>query len=131
MNQQYQRGLQELQKINPSHALQSVEELKRISPDIAEYFVSFGHGEIYSRNILDPKTKALVVVASLIGLGNCDGYLQTQVLGALHAGCTREQIVEVALQNIQLIGFPNTLLALKNIQEAFASESSQDHPPAE
>lgn len=125
MSQQYQRGLQELRKINPN-ADASIEELKRVCPDLAEYFVTFGFGEIYSRPVLDAKTKALVAIGSLVALGYCEGFLRTHVQGALHAGCTREEIQEVIIQNIIFTGFPTALVGLRIVTEAFGSALTKE-----
>lgn len=129
MTQQYQRGLQELRRINPDHADESIEELKRICPDLAEYFVTFGFGEVYSRPALDAKTKALVAIGSLTALGYCEGFLKTHVQGAIHAGCSREEILEVVIQSIVFIGFPAALAALRIVTEAFATNTTSHKTP--
>ncbi|MDE1171716.1 MAG: carboxymuconolactone decarboxylase family protein [Verrucomicrobium sp.] len=113
--------MEELRKIDPIYADESINELARACPDAASYFVEFTMAEVLARKVLDSKTKALVVLASLVGFGRCEGFFRTHVLGALHAGCTREEIFEVAILNGVITGSPNMLLAVKHISEAFAS----------
>ncbi len=120
MSEQFKRGLKELIRIDPEHGEASIEELQRLCPDFAEYFVTMAFGEIYSRDALDAKTKALVSIANLVALGHCDGFLRTQILGAKNAGCSRDEVIEVMIQSIIYSGFPKALLGLKMAVEVFA-----------
>jgi 4-carboxymuconolactone decarboxylase len=124
MSEQYRRGIQEIMLIDPEHGEESIEELQRICPDFAEYFVTIVFGEFYSRKILDPKTKALIGIGNLIGIGHCHGFLRTQILGASRAGCARQEIAEAIIQSAVHSGFPAALSALKIMVEAFADEAT-------
>ncbi len=128
MSEQYKRGLKELLRINPEHGEQSIDELKRISPDFAEYFVSFNAGEIRVREALDDRAKVLIAMTSLVALGHCDGFLQTEIKGARRAGWSREEIIEVMIQCIVYLGFPKALLGLKMAVEVFAKEKPPTSP---
>ncbi len=70
MPESYLKGLEEITRNDPENGAHFVEELKKISPDFAEYFVGFAFGKIHARNVLDPKVKELVAIASLIALGD-------------------------------------------------------------
>ncbi len=126
MSEQYKRGLKELLRIDSEHGEESIEELKRISPDFAEYFVSFNAGEIRAREVLDGRAKTLIAMINLVALGHCDGFLRTEIKGARGAGWSREEIIEVMIQCIVYLGFPKALLGLKMAVEVFAKEK----PPA-
>ena len=119
MSENYRRGLKEITRIDPKRGAELVRELKKISPDFAEYFVEFAFGTVYARDVLDPKTKELVAIASLTVIGHCQNHLRTHIAAAFRAGCTKEEIVEVIIQSAVYVGFPSALSALKLVKDFF------------
>ncbi len=119
MSELYRRGLKEITRIDPERGAELVRELKKISPDFAEYFVEFAFGTIYARDVLDPKTKELIAIASLAAIGHCQNHLRTHISAAFRAGCTKEEIVEVIIQSAVYVGFPSALSALKLVKDFF------------
>jgi alkylhydroperoxidase/carboxymuconolactone decarboxylase family protein YurZ len=79
--------------------------------------VLFGH--IYQRPALDVKTRSLCTIAALTVQNR---YLQLpgHITGALNAGATKQQIVELIAQMLFYGGYPATVNALKAAQETFA-----------
>ena len=80
--------------------------------------VEFPFGELYTRDILDDKTRELCTVAALTVQGFALPELRVHVKGALNCGASREEIVEVITQMIAYCGFPaatNGLLAAKEV----------------
>ena len=128
MSELYRRGLKEITSIDPENGAGFIEEVRKASPDLSEYFVEFGFGEIYSREVLDSKTKALIAISSLVGIGHCQSHLKILILGALRAECSKEEIIETIIQSIPHVGFPSTLLAMKTAAEAFRSNPTISKP---
>jgi 4-carboxymuconolactone decarboxylase len=127
----YLKGLEQIEGIDPESGLLFVEELKKVSPDFAEYFVGFAFGKIHARRILDAKTKELVAIASLIALGDGKSHLQLRILGATRVGCTREEIIEVVIQSVVYAGFTRAMAAMNLVREVFADDANiaRDNPP--
>ncbi len=119
MPESYLRGLQEIASIDPEAGAAFVDELKKISPDFAEYFVGFAFGKIYARNILEPKVKKLIAIANLISMGDGRSHLQLHVQAARRAGCTKDEIIEVIIQSIVYVGFTKALVALHLVEEVY------------
>jgi 4-carboxymuconolactone decarboxylase len=119
MPEAYLKGLEEIAGTDPENGPLFVEELKRVSPDFAEYFVGFAFGKIHARTILDPKVKELVAIASLIALGDGKSHLRLRILGAVRAGCSKEEIIEVIIQSVVYVGFTRAMVALNIVREVF------------
>jgi 4-carboxymuconolactone decarboxylase len=118
-NDRYERGKELLDRVNPKGAARLVENLRDIAPDMADYVFEFAYGDIYSRPGLDLKTRELATVAALTALGNATSQLKSHVNGALNAGCTRQEILEVIIQMAVYAGFPAALNGIYAAKEAF------------
>jgi 4-carboxymuconolactone decarboxylase len=115
----YRRGKDILQRINPEGLERINENLKDIAPDMARFVVEFAYGDVYSRPGLDLKMRELATVSALTALGNCPLQLKSHINGALNAGCTRQEIVEVIIQMAVYAGFPAALNGLYTAKEVF------------
>jgi 4-carboxymuconolactone decarboxylase len=113
----YLKGLELIAAIDPESGPPFVEELKRISPDFAEFFVGFAWGKIHARNVLEPKIKELIAIANLISLGDGKEHLRLRIQAAYRVGCTTEEIIEVIIQSIVHVGFTKALIALHLVKE--------------
>jgi 4-carboxymuconolactone decarboxylase len=124
MSESYLKGLEEIARIDPESGLLFVEELKKISPDFAEYFVEFAFGKVHARRILDSKMKELVAIASLVALGDGKSHLHLRIVGAMRVGCTKEEIIEVIIQNVVYVGFTRAMAAMNAVREACAEDAN-------
>jgi len=91
-----------------------------IAPDMVEYLVSFGFGDLYARPGLKPRDRQLATIAALTALGTAQPQLRAHIKAGLAAGLTREEIVEVLMQMAVYAGFPAALNALAAAKEVFA-----------
>jgi 4-carboxymuconolactone decarboxylase len=119
LSKYYQTGLTEIARIDPEHGVAFVEELKKASPDFAEYFVEFAFGRIYTRPVLDPKCKELIAIATLTAMSCNQSHLKLHISGAIKMGCSREEIMEVIIQSVIYVGFMKTTIALNLVKEVF------------
>ncbi|MEC3605822.1 carboxymuconolactone decarboxylase family protein [Bacillus glycinifermentans] len=123
-NEQYHKGLKVLEQIDKDHYKAIVESFKEsVAPDLGRLAVEFNYGRIFSRPGLDLKSRLLASVAGLTALGNTE-QLPFYINGALNAGWTQEEIVEVMMQMIIYSGFPNGLnTILTAASEVFAERN--------
>jgi 4-carboxymuconolactone decarboxylase len=103
------RGLRKMTAIVGVEGGEVMNRLVEFSPELARFIVDFGYGDVISRDQLDDRTRALVVVAALAALGNAQPQLQVHIGSALNSGCTREEIMEVLLVVSVYAGFPAAL----------------------
>ncbi|WGY45130.1 carboxymuconolactone decarboxylase family protein [Vibrio sp. ABG19] len=114
----FERGLQQLTKIDGEAGQKVIESLQDICPDLARYTIEYPFGDIYSRPGLDLKTREIATVAALTAMGNCAPQLKVHLHAALNVGCTEEELKEVIIQMSGYAGFPaalNGMFALKEV----------------
>jgi 4-carboxymuconolactone decarboxylase len=91
-----------------------------VAPDMVEYLISFGFGDIYARPGLKPRDRQLATIAALTALGTAAPQLRSHIKAGLTAGLTREEIAEVLMQMAIYAGFPAALNGLAAAKEVFA-----------
>jgi 4-carboxymuconolactone decarboxylase len=94
----YERGWKRLKEIVGEAGERVIERLKDICPNLGRYTIEFPFEDVYSRPGLDLKSREIAAVAALMAIGNALSQLKVHINGALNAGCTREEIVEVSIQ---------------------------------
>lgn len=119
MNARYQKGLALFQAIAGDHAGTVVANLDAVAPGFAEALVGFAFADVCARPGLDLKTRELATVASLAALGNAAPQLKLHIGGALNAGCSETEIVEVLLQVSLYAGIPAMLNGLAIASDMF------------
>ena len=106
VSERYRKGLAEMRRhLGTPDADEYIAKINEVSEEFAKVNVEFPFGELYRRDILDDKTRAL----------NC--------------GASREEIVQVVTQMIAYCGFPaatNALLTVKETFELIDAESTND-----
>ncbi len=115
-NNTYKEGMLILEQMLGEGKKEYIEKLNSIYDGLGDTIVEQVFGKLYTRNALDLKTRELTTVALLLSNGDKEQLLfHTQC--ALNLGITKEQIIEVILHSITIIGMPRALAALKAVKE--------------
>ena len=109
MEERYDRGLKNLEKIHPEASKALMESLKDIAPDLGRFVVEFPYGDIYERPGLDLKSREIATIAALTAIGDTKPELRDHIKGALNVGCERQEIIEVIIQMAVYAGFPRAI----------------------
>ena len=109
MEDRYNKGLKNLEKIHPEASKALIESLKDIAPDLGRFVVEFAYGDVYERGGLDLKSRQIATVAALTALGDTKPELKDHIKGALNVGCNRQEIIEVIIQMAVYAGFPRAI----------------------
>ena len=117
--ERYNKGMAEMRRHLGPAADKWIKSIKEIAPEFAKVNVEFPFGELYTRDVLDDKTRELCTVAALTVQGFALPELKVHVKGALNCGASREEIVEVITQMIAYCGFPAAINGLLAAQEVF------------
>ena len=120
----FQKGLETMKEYVTADALKQMVEsdaLADIAPDLRKMIVEFAYGDIYSRDGLGKKKRALVVITAVVTQGAAP-QTKTHITRGLHAGLTPKEIVEALLQMVPYIGFPRVQNALTIAQEIFREQ---------
>ena len=119
MEDRYNTGLKNLDKIHPEASKALMESLKDIAPDLGRFVVEFPYGDIYERPGLDLKSREIATIAALTALGDTKPELKDHIKGALNVGCKREEVIEVIIQMAVYAGFPRAINGINIAKEAF------------
>ena len=123
---EYQRGMNEIRKQLGPMADSYIQRIKALAPEFAWVNVTFPFGELYTRDVLDLKTRELCTVAALTVQGFSLPQLKLHIDAALRTGASREEVIEVITQMIAYAGFPAATNALMTAEAVF-----QDHDATE
>jgi 4-carboxymuconolactone decarboxylase len=130
----YQRGIHEIRKQLGPMADSYIQNIKALSPEFAWVNVTFPFSELYTRDVVDLKTRELCTVAALTVQGFSLPELKIHVGAALRCGASREEIVEIITQMIAYCGFPaatNALLTTKGVFDELDQQDQARDPSAD
>jgi len=119
-SERYRRGRKLFERLYGEAGADVLRLLSETAPHLADNILEFVFGEIFSRPELDLRTRELATVAALTALGNAPKQLRGHIQGALNAGCTQQEILEVIGQMSAYAGFPAAINGLQAAGEIFA-----------
>jgi 4-carboxymuconolactone decarboxylase len=115
----YDQGLRAFAQVMPVEASTYLAPFEAVSPELAQWTIEFGFGDILAREHLEAWLRHMVVAVMLATLGNREDALGLHLRAAMNAGATREQIVEALMQISVYAGFPAALNAFGVASTAF------------
>lgn len=126
---EYQRGMDELRHQLGPMADAYIRKIKALAPEFAWVNVTFPFGELYTRNVVDLKTRELCTVAALTVQGFSLPELRLHVKAALRCGASRPEVAEIITQMIAYCGFPAATNALMTMKQAFDDVDAEAAKP--
>jgi alkylhydroperoxidase/carboxymuconolactone decarboxylase family protein YurZ len=112
--------------LRPRHHLNILSWLDQIDPELAGLWVTFCYGGMYSRGIVDDKTRLLCMIGDCLAVGEST-QARGHMRGALRNGASPREVMEVIFQTCVNFGMPGMLHAL----EAFVAIMAEDGRLAE
>ena len=122
-NERYERGMENLKKIDAEAGEKVVEALGRISPDFARFLVEYPFGDVYEREGLDLRSREIATIAALAAMGIAAPQLKVHIEAGLNVGLTKDEILEILIQMSVYAGFPSAINGLLAAQEVFDSKN--------
>ncbi len=102
----YQRGIEMMKRLwGEDFAAQLTATWQGANPDVDRYITAFAMGEVWSRPVLDLKTRCLISLAVAVALER-EGQIRLHTRGALHSGATRGELAELFIQLMVYASFP-------------------------
>lgn len=117
-NKRYEAGLDAMEELFSQDVRNGMEGIKNISPDLWEMIVSFGFGDLYSRNTLSYSQREIITLTTLITQGAFD-QLRVHLQAALNVGLSKEEIIEIIIHCAGYVGFPKAVHAMGIAGEIF------------
>jgi 4-carboxymuconolactone decarboxylase len=96
--------------------------------DFQDFITRYAWGEIWTRPLLDRRTRSCVTLTALVAGGHLEE-LALHVRAAVRNGLSADEIKEVLLQTAVYCGFPACIDAFRIATELFREIDAQ--PPAE
>ncbi len=93
-----------------------------VAPEFFGLVTQFVFGMFWSRPNLDLRSRSLCTVAQLAALGKTDE-LKGHLVGALHLGISRDELVEVLMQTACYAGVPAAVSALNAAAEVLPKQA--------
>ena len=97
----------------------AISQADDFSRPLQELVTEYCWGAVWSRPGLSRKTRSLINLAMLTAL-NRPHEVQVHLRGALHNGCTKEEIMEVLLQTAIYCGLPAALDSFRLARKVFS-----------
>jgi 4-carboxymuconolactone decarboxylase len=115
----YERGLQVLRDLNNGQPQPVFEAMRKEFPFLADSTASYALGDVWGRQVLDPKSRQLAAMAAFAALG-LRGFFKTHAAYALNMGASPEELKEIVYLVTVPAGFPRAIEASQALQELFA-----------
>jgi 4-carboxymuconolactone decarboxylase len=103
-----------------------------LGEDLARFGLEFNFGDVNARPGIDPATRELLTLATLIGLGCADPQLAGHTRAALRLGVPPAQLAELVIHCVQYVGFPraiNAMAVLRSTLSECGVDVSVPDPP--
>ncbi len=91
-------------RLRPDDFLDEVEWRDRIDQHYTRSWLEFTYGGLFARKGLDERTRLLVSIAQFLAMGELEDF-ERQIPGALAAGATPREVLEIILQSTVYIGY--------------------------
>lgn len=112
----FERGMETLSQIHGTVGENAVAPLG----DLGRYIVEFAYGEIYQRNGLGLRERAIATVAMLASRPGLEPELRYHLRAALRVGLTATELEEIIIHTVAYAGFPTAMNAMKLLRELLA-----------
>ncbi len=117
--------------MRPRHHLNVLSWLDKIDPAFCDLWVKFCYGAMYSRGVVDDKTRLLCMIGDCLAVGE-ETQARGHMRGALRQGASPREIMEICFQTAVNFGMPPMLKALEVFVEIMAEDKRLDeigNPP--
>ena len=107
--------------MRPRHHINILDWIDKMDSNFAGIWVKFCYGDMYTRGIVDNKTRLLCMVGDCLAVGeatNSRGHMR----GAMRQGASPREVMEVIFQTSANFGMPPAWHALENFIEIMAEE---------
>jgi len=91
-------------RLHPQDFLDEVEWRDQIDPHFTRTWLEFTYGGLFTRHLLDDRTRLLVAIAQLLSMGEYEE-MERQIPSALTSGATPREVLEIVLQATVYIGY--------------------------
>lgn len=122
----FERGLAMRKKVlGDAHVERSLAQVSEFSRPVQELVTEYCWGEVWTREVLPPRTRSLLNLVMLTAL-NRSHELGVHVRGALRNGVTVEELQEVFIHTAIYVGVPAALESFRVAERVLAEYRSEE-----
>lgn len=122
------RGIETLKRIGGPNFDGPINNLARISPDMARFTVEYPYGDVLSREGLDLRTRQICTVSSLIAQGSVQPQLRFHMEGLLNVGGEPGDLIELMVLSTAILGFPAAIDSIVIARQIFTDRGLDISP---
>lgn len=123
--QRVERGMRVLSELTGGGSQPVFESMRRDFPFLADATAGYALGDVWGRQVLDPKTRQLAAMAAFGAMG-LRPFFKIHAGYALNAGASREELNEIVYLLTVPAGFPRAIDASQALQELFAERGAAE-----
>lgn len=118
------RGISTSIMTQPKHAQALLETLDVLDPAYASLWLNFIYRDMYSRKVLDDRTRTMVMIGNCLALGSRD-QTENHTRNAMALGARSEEVLEVIFQSLQYLGTVRSQWAIPIFQRIMRDHANQ------
>ena len=123
MSERYRRGIDIAERLATDKIAHFVKSgVAEVAPDFARMTIEFAFGDLYTRKVLDLRSRELIAIAALAVKG-ATTQLRVHVESAASVGISKEEIIEILMQVALYSGFPTALNALADCHDLLTDDN--------
>lgn len=118
--------------LRPKHHLMTLAWQDALDPEWASLWEKFTYEGLYTRGVVDTKTRLLCMVGNCVAIGEMFNGV-AHMRGSLRAGASPREVMEVIIQSTVNFGMPTALAALRAFVDLIAKDGRLDeigNPPS-
>lgn len=119
------KGSEELALLDSTQEQKLRDNFDSFSPELVQFILEAGYGDIYSRNNLDKKSRQTATIAALATLGSASVQLKFHINSGLNIGLTVDEIKEIMLLMTVYSGFPAAINGMNILKEVIKERNTQ------
>jgi len=121
----YQRGKQVRESVlGPAHAARTAKNRTPFNAEFQDFLMEYAWGGIWARPGLDHKTRSMITIAMLVGMGKMDE-LKLHFRATRNTGVSRDEVKELLMHAAIYCGVPTAFGAFQLAAQIF-DEMDQD-----
>ena len=131
MTDRFERGLENLRRIDGKTGEKVIESLQDVSPDLARYTIEYPFADIYARPGLELREREIATIAALTAMGTAQPQLKVHIQAGLNVGLTKSEVEEIIIQMSVYAGFPAALNGMQAAKKVFVNSESNESKTAD
>jgi len=108
-------------RLQAHQGYETLQSFDRIDPHYLQLWLDFIYGNMYTRGVLDDRTRLLMMVGICLA-ANEPVQLENHLRGSLMQGATPREVLEVILNSTAIVGMPTTIMTRRMLEKVMEED---------